>query len=97
MDNAARAADAKISGDSVKTVESHAIEEPIHASAAIGPAMITPEIVAVIEAAVTAFTGKKLRVVSVKTGSEHKVASSSWTAQGREMIHESHNVVQRGH
>jgi hypothetical protein len=65
--------------------------------AAIGLGAITPEIVAVIEAAVTAFVGRRLRIISVKVGSEPQVASRSWSEQGRDMIHGSHNLVQRGH
>ena len=67
------------------------------ARAAAGPGAITPEIVAVIEAAVTAFVGRKLRIISVKVGSEPQAVSTSWADQGRGMIHGSHNLVQRGH
>jgi hypothetical protein len=67
------------------------------ARAEAGFGAITPEIVAVIEAALTAFAGRKLRIISVKVGSEPQAVSSSWADQGRGMIHASHNLVQRGH
>jgi hypothetical protein len=66
------------------------------ARAEVGLGAITPEIVAVIEAAVTAFAGRKLRIISVRVGSEPQAVSSSWANQGRGMIHGSHNLVQRG-
>jgi hypothetical protein len=66
------------------------------ARAAIGLGAMTPEIVTVIETAVTAFAGRKLRIISVKVGSEPQAVSSSWADQGRDMIHGSHNLVQRG-
>jgi hypothetical protein len=68
----------------------------VRVSAATTLAAITPEIVAVIETTVTAFAGRKLRIISVKVGSEPRAASSSWADQGRDMIHGSHNLVQRG-
>jgi hypothetical protein len=66
------------------------------ARAATGAGAITPEIAAVIEAAVTAFAGRKLRIISVKVASGPHAVSSSWADQGRDMIHGSHNLVQRG-
>jgi hypothetical protein len=86
----------KMSADSIKTVHTHATQEPARATATIRLAAISPEIMTVIEAAVTAFVGRRLRIVSVKAGLEHQAVSSSWAHQGRDMIHGSHNLVQRG-
>lgn len=58
---------------------------------------ITPEILAVIETAATAFVGKKVRIISVRLASGSRADSSVWANQGRDIIHESHNLVQRGH
>ena len=58
---------------------------------------ITPEVMAVIQAAVEAYAGKKARVVSVKLVSEPQTQHSSWTENGLTLIHGSHNLVQRGH
>jgi hypothetical protein len=58
---------------------------------------ITPEILAVIDTAATAFVGKKVRIVSVKVASDSNGHFNSWANQGREIIHTSHNLVQRGH
>lgn len=57
---------------------------------------ITPEVVAVIEAAATAFVGRKIRILSVRILSESVQDSSSWADKGRDIIHASHNLVQRG-
>jgi hypothetical protein len=57
---------------------------------------ITPEIVAVIEAAATAFVGRKIRILSVRILSRSTQDSSSWRDQGRDIIHTSHNLVRRG-
>ena len=58
---------------------------------------ITPEIVAVIEAAATAYLGTRIRILSVRILSETEQDSSSWADRGRDIIHASHNLVQRGH
>ena len=58
---------------------------------------ITPEIVAVIEAAATAYLGTRVRILSVRVLSESEQDSSSWASRGRDIIHASHNLVQRGH
>ena len=60
------------------------------------PTGITPEIVAVIEAAATAFVGRKIRILSVRILSGSTQDFSSWAGQGRDIIHTSHNLVQRG-
>lgn len=60
------------------------------------PTGITPEIVAVIEAAATAFVGRRIRILSVKILSGSTQDSSLWADQGRDIIHTSHNLVQRG-
>jgi len=57
---------------------------------------ITPEIVAVIEAAATAFLGTRVRILSISILSESVQDSSSWAGRGRDIIHASHNLVQRG-
>jgi hypothetical protein len=58
---------------------------------------ITPEIIAVIEAAATAFVGKTIRILSVKILLETAQDSTSWADKGRDIVHASHNTVQRGH
>lgn len=60
-------------------------------------AEITPQVVAVIQEAVAAYFGRRVRILSVKVGSEPAHASkASWIDRGREIIHGSHNLVQRG-
>jgi len=66
-------------------------------SAATVFAGITPEIVAVIEAAATAFLGRRIRILSVRILSESAQDLSTWAGRGRDIIHASHNLVQRGH
>jgi hypothetical protein len=58
---------------------------------------ITPEIVAVIEAAATAYVGTRIRILSIKVLSEWEQDSSAWAGRGRDIVHASHNLVQRGH
>ena len=57
---------------------------------------ITPEIVAGIEAAATAFVGRKICILSVRILSGSTQDPSTWADQGRGIIHASHNLVQRG-
>jgi hypothetical protein len=72
--------------------------EPMTQSDSIAPAStgITPEIIAVIEEAAYAFVGRRIRILSVKILSESAQDSSSWADKGRDIIHASHNLVQRG-
>ena len=62
---------------------------------------ITPEIVAVIEAAAAAFLGTSIRILSIRILSESESESAqdsgSWAGRGRDIVHASHNLVQRGH
>ena len=67
------------------------------ASVATASTGITPEIVAVIEEAATAFLGRKIRILSIRIRSESAQDSGSWADRGRDIIHASHNLVQRGH
>ena len=58
---------------------------------------ITPEIVAVIEAAAVAFVGRKVTIRAIRLLGEADGDSSAWASQGRDIIQTSHNLVQRGH
>jgi hypothetical protein len=71
-----------------------AIEERGAAGSSQG---ITPDIVAVIEAAVAAFVGKKVAILSVRLLGEADADANAWASQGRDIIQTSHNLVQRGH
>jgi hypothetical protein len=66
-------------------------------AAADGPQGVTPTIVAVIEAAVAGFLGRKARILSIKLIGNADGEGSAWASQGRDMIQTSHNLVQRGH
>ncbi len=57
---------------------------------------VTPEIMAVIHEAVRVFAGRNMRVVSVKLASELRRDSKAWASAGLNLLHESHNRVQRG-
>lgn len=69
----------------------------VNHGASEAPLGITSEIVAVIEAAVAAFVGKKVRILSIRMVEENAGDSNAWASQGRDMIQSSHNLVQRGH
>jgi hypothetical protein len=71
------------------------VSEP--ASVTTVSAGITPEIVAVIQAAANEFVGSQVRILSVRVLSGMEPDSSSWAGRGRDIIHASHNLVQRGH
>ena len=58
---------------------------------------ITPEIVAVIEAAAAEFVGKAVRILSIRALGEADGDANAWASQGRDIIQTSHNLVQRGH
>ena len=60
------------------------------------PAGITPELMDVLEAAASAFLGRKVFIVSVNMRSKTDRESGSWTSQGRDILQASHNIVQRG-
>lgn len=65
-----------------------AAPQPMAKPAAKAPANdgISPEILAVIAAAVATTVGQKQRIVSIKP------QNSSWSQAGRQQIHSSHNV-----
>jgi hypothetical protein len=77
-------------------------EEPapalvVQKNSADGQQGVTPEIVAVIEAAAAAFVGKKVCILSIRMMGDADGDANAWAAQGRDMIQTSHNLVQRGH
>ncbi|HEY1253885.1 MAG TPA: hypothetical protein VGF01_03805 [Terracidiphilus sp.] len=52
---------------------------------------VTPEMLVVIAAAVTAFLGKKVRVRSAKLLRQRSNGVSAWAQQGRVAVHASHH------
>jgi hypothetical protein len=72
-------------------------DEPAVAAAVETSQGLTPEIVAVIEAAATQFIGKPVRILSIRLLEEPDADSNVWGSQGRDIIQSSHNLVQRGH
>ncbi|MGA7461458.1 MAG: hypothetical protein WBW69_14610 [Candidatus Korobacteraceae bacterium] len=77
-------------------------EEPtpalvVHKNSADGQQGVTPDIVAVIEAAAEAFVGRKVCILSIRMIGDVDGDSNAWASQGRDMIQTSHNLVQRGH
>lgn len=57
---------------------------------------VTPEMLVVIAAAVTAFLGKKVRIRSAKMLHSPYEVVNPWSQQGRMLIHASHNPRLRG-
>ncbi len=96
MNSPVYSAAAPTASDAAEVSTSQASLDPLRACSAITTTGVTPEILGVIEAAATLFLGRKVRVLSVKLASESEVRTSSWTSQGRDMVHGSHNLVQRG-
>jgi hypothetical protein len=58
---------------------------------------ITPEIVAVVQAAANEFFGKRVRILSIKILPDSNREPGRWLQRGRDTIHASHNNVQQRH
>jgi hypothetical protein len=67
------------------------------ATAAHVPPEITPEIVAVLQAAANSFAGRRVRILSIKLLSGSYSASGRWQERGRDIVQGSHNAVQHRH
>ena len=91
MDNASRQVSPVLEAGASAAVESDS--EKNSAETATG---ITPQIMTVIQSAVNAYLGRKARILSVRVGSELQ-GRSSWATEGRTLLCESHNTIQRGH
>ena len=57
---------------------------------------VTPEMLVVIAAAVTAFLGKKVRIRSAKMLRPELEGANPWSLQGRISVHASHHLRFRG-
>jgi methylmalonyl-CoA carboxyltransferase large subunit len=57
---------------------------------------VSPEILVMIAAAVTAFLGKKVRIRSAKMLQSPYEVVNPWSQQGRMLIHASHHPLIRG-
>ena len=60
-----------------------------------GKAEVTPEVLVVIAAAVTAFLGKKVRIRSAKVLQSPYEVVNPWSQQGRVSVQASHNFRSR--
>jgi len=60
------------------------------------PEIITPEMLVVMAAAVTAFLGKKVRIRSAKMLQSPYETVNPWSQQGRVFVQASHNLRSRG-
>jgi methylmalonyl-CoA carboxyltransferase large subunit len=71
---------------------------PVAGVASISPEKeeITPEMLVVIAAAVTAFLGKKVRIRSAKMLRSTAGVANPWSQQGRALIQASHTLRLRG-
>jgi len=56
---------------------------------------VSPEMLVMIAAAVTAYLGKKVRVRSARMLQPHRESLSAWTQHGRMLIHSSHSPRSR--
>ena len=59
------------------------------------PDEITPEIVAVVQAAANEFFGTKVRILSIKILPDSSRDPGRWVQRGRDTIQASHNAVQQ--
>jgi methylmalonyl-CoA carboxyltransferase large subunit len=78
------------------------VVEMVAAPAAAKPAAhreneeVSPEMLVVMAAAVTAFLGKKVRIRSAKMLQQPREVANSWSQQGRMLVHASHNLRMKG-
>lgn len=74
-------------------------QAPVTAEAGATPVHqgISPELVLMISAAVTAYLGKKVRIRSVEHLQTPYEIINPWAQQGRVFVQASHNLAQRGH
>ncbi|MGA2350353.1 MAG: hypothetical protein ABSF70_07970 [Terracidiphilus sp.] len=96
-----RTLEARITELSQPVAVSSVIEEEavtLAAKQAVHPGKeeITPEVLVVIAAAVTAFLGKKVRIRSAKMMRSSHMDVNPWSQQGRALIQASHNLRLRG-
>jgi hypothetical protein len=82
-----------VSGNSSKALEGTSSTIPV----AQVPDEITPEIVAVVQAAANEFFGRQVRIVSIRILPPPSEDSSVWLRRGRDTIQASHNLVQQRH
>jgi hypothetical protein len=80
-----------VSRDSPKTLERTSSATPV----AQAPGEITPEIVAVIQAAANEFLGKQVRILSIKILPDSNRDPGRWLQRGRDTLQASHNLVQQ--
>jgi methylmalonyl-CoA carboxyltransferase large subunit len=57
---------------------------------------VTPDMLVVIAAAVTAYLGKKVRIRSAKMLRPTRAGVGAWSQQGRVLVHGSHSLRSRG-
>jgi methylmalonyl-CoA carboxyltransferase 12S subunit len=69
---------------------------PAPAPAPAGPEEITPEILMVLTAAVSAFLGKKAKIRRARVA-QYAGLSSAWAQQGRVFVQASHNLPSPHH
>ena len=57
---------------------------------------VTPEVLVILVAAITAFLGKKVRIRSAKQVQSPYEIANLWALQGRVVVQASHNLRSRG-
>lgn len=79
-----------ILGSAVEPVQAPAEAKTVHAEDEV-----TPETMAVLAAAVTAYMGRKVRILSAKRLQTPRQGMSPWSQQGRVFVQASHNLRAR--
>ena len=72
-----------------------AAQDAARPSSVTVPEEVKPEILAVIEAAASVFLRREVRVVSIKMSPASNLKSEPWAVHGRDIVQDSHNLVQR--
>jgi methylmalonyl-CoA carboxyltransferase large subunit len=72
------------------------VKAGVAASKEAAQPQVTPEVLVMIAAAVTAFLGKKVRIRSAKMLQSPYEVVNPWSQQGRVFVQASHNLRSRG-
>jgi methylmalonyl-CoA carboxyltransferase large subunit len=82
--------------EAAPAVEALVAAPAVKEAVALKEETVTPEILVVIAAAVTAFLGKKVRIRSAKMLQSPYEIVNPWSQQGRVFVQASHNLRLRG-
>jgi methylmalonyl-CoA carboxyltransferase large subunit len=90
-----KALEAQVAGLSLAAARPAAVPAAAKQAASPEKGQVTPEVLVMIAAAVTAFLGKKVRIRSAKMLQSPYEVVNPWSQQGRVFVQASHNLRPR--